>query len=264
MEDSIKVASDILKQADAGVKIAPRAISRSLLLSEDTFATVLLLLVMDTYPEANEEGYAVVLQWHPETLKMQIEDDFNLKLPKLSLDKLMAAITVLTTNMFYKSTRKFIEICNVFSGDEMNPQYFEPADAGEVLWGITEASIIYPPNDDKEDTEYSHEVLGYIKEVLKEEGIVRPPDILRLGIDTSAMNRIDENFADDPEMYGAIWKTQQANSDNLVQMVKSNLGEMAQQLKLLTLRHGSTESVVKKIVQIAGSLPEPKEEVVNF
>jgi hypothetical protein len=245
-----EAASKLLSRAanPGSPQLAPRAASRALLLSEDSYATVLLLLVLDTYGRD-------ALQWHPDTLRMALESDFGLELPKESLDKIMAGITILTTNYFYKDVRRFIELCNVLSGDDFQPDEVEPADASEVLWGIVEATLIYPPNEDPQDTQYSPEITAYIGEVLKRDGIALPPDVLRLGGNTGAAEQVAADFADDPDMFAAMWEVQQAKRGELVELLQGNLREMAVQLRLLPLENGSTEELLQQMQQVIGKLP---------
>lgn len=249
-----KTASEILTIA-ASRDVAPRAVHRALLLSEETYASVLLLLVLDSYgPEA--------LEWHPETIRRQVEEDFSLRLPKATLDKIMAAVTILTTNYFFKSVSRFIELCNILSGDDFQPDEFDPADATEILWGVTEAVLIYPVNDDPEDTEFSPEVRAYIGETLKAEGIASPPDVLRLGTRADATAHINMNFSDDPEMFQAVWEVQRSKRDDLVTLVKTNLQALAEQLQLLRLNNGSIgNDLLKQIRKVSGYLPSGDEAV---
>jgi hypothetical protein len=257
-------ASHLIKHAAAisdglhAAKLNPKAAARALLLSEDTYATILLMLVLDHY------GYAVLGKidddtwedpWHPETIRMELEQDFSLALPKITLDKIMAAITLITTNFFFKDVRKFIDLCNILSGDDFSPDTFDPADAAEIMWGVSEALLIYPANNDPEDTEFSPEVCGYIEEVLKNEGIASAPDVLRLGSGADASDQVRDTFADDPEMFSAIWQTQQARSGELQQMVKDNLSEMILQLKVLPMTNGSKEGLLQSIQNVVGYLP---------
>lgn len=232
--------------------------TRALLLAEETYAFVLLCLVLDAYPPAGtddpeDQG---VLGWSPQNIRMQLEKDFALKLPQITLDKIMAAIEVLTSNRFYKDVRTFLDVCNIFAGDEFDPTTFNPADPGEVLWGVTEACVIYPPNQDPEDTEFSEEVRGYIGETLQTEGITDPPDVLRLGLRSDVANRIRSEYADDPEMYAAIWQEQQGKQSELADMLRRNLAEMAMQLQLLHLEHGKTEAVLAQLAKLSQTLPK--------
>src|SRR4051812_19317451 len=83
---------------------------RQLLRDPDTFATTLLVLFVDRYGME-------AMEWHPRAIAAQLADDFGVAVPAFTLDKLMAAITVLTTDYFYKNLSRFIDLCNVLSGD---------------------------------------------------------------------------------------------------------------------------------------------------
>lgn len=243
----------MLKQANSSLSkpLAPKAVQRALLLSEESFATPLLLMVMDQYgPEA--------LQWSPETIRMELEQDFHLKLPKATLDKIMAAISIVTTNTFYKDVTRFIELCNILSGDDFQPDEFEPADAEEMLIAITEALLLWPPDDDPEDTEFSPEIREYIRQVLGQQGILKPFDVLRLAFSGDESAKVDVEFADDPEMYSAIYETQQSKTDELKITYLENMSALTQQLQLLPLQQGTTENAViqlNSLIQRAGVAP---------
>jgi hypothetical protein len=197
-------------------------------------------MVMDHYgPEA--------MQWAPETIRMELEQDFHLKLPKATLDKIMAAICIVTTNVFYKDVTRFVELCNILSGDDFQPDEFEPADAEEMLIAITEALLLWPPNDDAEDTEFSPEIREYIRQVLGQQGILKPFDVLRLAFSGDESAKVDVEFADDPEMYSAIYETQQSKTDELKIVYLENMSALTQQLQLLPLQQGTTENVVRQL-----------------
>mgnify|MGYP003431562760 FL=1 len=115
--------------------------------------------------------------------------------------------------------------------------------------------MLYPADDDKEDTEFSPEIRGYIAEVLKTEGIASAPDVLRLGAESDASQHIQTNFSDDPEMFSAIWKVQKAKSSELTDMVKENFREMLIQLQVLPLNNGSKEGLLSQIQHVVGELP---------
>ncbi len=244
-----RLLKTLLKQANSQLsKPVPKLLQRTLLLSEDAFATPLFLLVMDRYG-------AEALQWTPETIRMELEDDFHCKLPSISLDKIMAAITIVTTNFFYKDVSRFISICNIFSGDDFNPTVFDPADPDEMLLGITESMLLWPPDEDKQDTEFSEEIREYIKQTLSVEGILQPFDVLRLAFPADQSINVDADYADDPEMYSAIYQAQQGKTDEMRGIYLDNISALSQQLSALSLQNGSTEPLVKHlqdIVQKAG------------
>jgi hypothetical protein len=240
-ETATRILQNFTKQSSSTLsKVAPKTIFRAMLLSEDTFTTPLFLLLMDRYgPDA--------LQWAPETIRLELENDFQLQLPKYTLDKLMAAISIVTTNYFYKDVTRFIELCNILAGDEFQPDEFEPADAGEILLAMTEALLLWPPDADSEDTEFSPEIQEYIRQVLDEEGILKPFDVLRLAFQDDRSAVVDAEYADDPEMFSAIYGMQQSKQNDLTAMLLENIGALTAQLRLLPLKSGQTEQVVEQL-----------------
>lgn len=241
-----RLLQNMVKQANSSAtyKVSPKAVVHALLLSEESFATTLLLLVADRYG-------LEVLQWAPETIRLELEADYQLRLPKITIDKIMAAITLVTTNFFYKDVSRFIELCNILAGDDFQPDEFEPADSEEILMAVIEAMLLWPPDDDPEDTEFSSEIREYMSQVLGEEGIVKPFDVLRLALDGDQSSFVDTEYADDPEMYSAIYASQQGKTDNMKASLMENINALIQQLKLLQLANGNTDQVISHLQQIA-------------
>lgn len=205
---------------------------QSLWAGEDTFATTLLLMFLDTY---GWEG----IEWAPPTIIMEIEDDFGVDLPRDSFDRLMAAIrlkTPQTADDFYTSLPDFIQICNVLSGDGAGEQW-DPADADECAWGITEAALLnHPPEGDA----FSPEILTYVREMVRREGILNPPDVLRLGRDEALHNdvlaKISTAYSDDPEGLESIWKTQDDRSKELHVWLKGRLRGLLEQIQAVPFK----------------------------
>lgn len=213
-------------------------------LSEQSYATTLLLCYIDTY---GSEG----LEWDPMTIRHEIEEDFGIKLPNKSFNKLMAAINIATTDQFYTSLPDFIDLCNVLSGDVLDPRWFDPADPGECAWGMTEAMFISPP-DREDDNPFSQDIVGYIAEAVKSHGIQNPPDILKIGLRDDAAQiaeNVAQTFSDDPEMYSAIWKVQQEKSEEIRSYVKQNLSSLVDQIGKLQLNNGNAADAVKKLAE---------------
>jgi len=207
-----------------------------------TFATTLLLMFVDAY---GTEGFT----WAEQTIRMEIEDDFEVKLPQANFDRLMAAVAILTTEDFYKSLPDFIQLCNILSGSPYDPRQWDPADATEVAWGITEAVLIEPPDEDEPFTE---EIRAYIGKVLDDEGIMEPPDILRLASRETAAdisNRIQADFTDDPTMFTAIYEFEAAKTDDINGSLLRALTSLASQLEALPLKDGNTEEVVQRMLR---------------
>ena len=237
-----KTANVLMRNAVSGTsRPNSNATLRAFLGSDETYATVLLLIVMDTYGQE-------ALEWSPATIRMQLEDDFSVPLPDGNLDKIMAAITIVTTNYFYQDPVRFVELCNILSGDDAEHDEFDPADVSEILWGISESFLLWPPEkeDDAYDTKFSAEIIEYIRQTLTEEGFLKAPDILGVsGLDETSFVR--DTWSDDPEMYQAIYELHQHKMQDMKFFLHSNFRDLHQQLKVLPMAEGNKEALMKRI-----------------
>lgn len=208
---------------------------------DGTYATSMLLLTVDTY---GTEAF----EWDFKTLKMEIEEDFDLVLPQVNFDRLMVAINLLTTDDFYKSLPDFIAWCNILEGDRYDPRVFDPADAEEIAWGITEALLIEPPDEDEPFTE---EIRAYIGAALDQEGIINPPDILRLALrdDPDLFSTVSGDFSDDPDMFGAIYQFENDKTTAINTYVKLRLKQLAEQIAQIPLDVGDAAGVVQRAIK---------------
>lgn len=210
---------------------------RSVLLDPKSFATTLLTAVWDRYgPDA--------ASWSPQTLRMELDQDFSMTMPKPNFDRLMAALALVTSDEFYHSLPTFIRLCNILSGDDFDPRVFDPADADEMAWGITEAMLICPA----ESTEaFSDDIRWYMGYVLDMEGVINAPDVLQLALREPGRQNIPTEYADDPEMFNAMWDSQNGRALEIKEIVKTNLQELLRQVTTLPLVHGDVEDLVQKI-----------------
>lgn len=215
----------------------------------DTFGTVLLVLCWDTWPPKKPGEQPEFLDWSPGTLRMEIDETFNVILPQETFDKLMACIMILTTDLFFTKIDRFNNLCNALAGHGMDAESFEPADSLECAWGITEALLLVPPDEDNEEP-FSDEVRHYIGALLKEEGYVTPPDILRVALEADFSAQVQYDFADDPDMFQGIYQNQQDKTKRVGEVIRHGLFAMLGQIKSLPLQHGETVEIEKRISQV--------------
>lgn len=203
----------------------------------DSYATVLLAILIDCY------GTEAV-GWDPSTIRLELQDDFQLQLPQVNFDKLMAAISVLTSDEFYQRLSRFIPICNVMSGSEYTPGLFDPADAYECAWGLTEAMLISPPESDEP---FADDIRRYIGKVLDEEGIKAAPDLLQIAIRDTSTGAIDySGMSSDPSLFQAEFQVQADRGQQIQQQIRENLQELFEQLASLPLKNGDTSGLAEK------------------
>jgi len=207
--------------------------------SPQTFASVLLTVFLDRF---GVEG----LQWDPATIALEIEDEFDVDLPQVSLDKLLVAINIVTSDTFYRSLPDFVMFCNVLSGDTYRPDMFDPADSSEVAWGITEGLLLSPPESDQ-DGPFSDEIRAYIGAVLDQEGIINAPDVLKIALRKANVSNAAAEFSDDPNMFNAVYDVEAGKSAEIDDIIRAKVQMLLGQLQALQLRNGATGAVVKTL-----------------
>lgn len=207
--------------------------------SKETRATVLLTMFLDRFGTE-------ALEWDPATIALEVEDEFDVDLPQLSLDRLIVAIQILTTDRFFKRLPDFIAFCNVLDGDPFQPDTFDPADAEEVAWGITEALLISPPEDDDPEP-FTDEIRAYIGSVLDSEGILNPPDILRIALRIVNVSPAMKDFSDDPTMFNAIYDVEAGKTEDINQAIRFRTELLTEQLAALNLKNGTTQHVAEML-----------------
>ena len=207
--------------------------------SRETFGSVLLTLFLDRF---GMEG----LEWDPATIALEIEEEFNVKLSQSSLDKLIVCIQILTTDRFFKNPPDFISFCNVLGDDTYRPDMWDPADAEEIAWGITEALMIEPP-DENDPEPFTDEIRGYIGAVLDSEGIINPPDILRIALRSNRVSKNITDFSDDPEMFNAVYDLEAGKTEDINNTLRMKTKLLAEQMAALNLKNGNTQNVVEML-----------------
>lgn len=232
---------------------------RRLLEDPDAFATVLFVLACDAFgPDClHDKDDPDRGPWHPATFRAELEHRFGVKLPQCNLDKLMAAVTVVTTDLFFKDASAFVTLANVLAGDEFDPGTWEKADAVECAWAITEALLLDPP-DHTDPEPFCDEVRYYIGAVLKDEGYVAPPDVLKIALGADQAVKAEFDFTDDPEMFQGIYAVQQGKAAEVEEVLREQLLALRAQLKSLPLADGDTAELEQRIGQML-KLNEPEE-----
>lgn len=216
----------------------PAKLVRDLLAGDDAYATTLLVLCVDEFfDERDDEGDFALFSWHPSTIRRELEDRHGCEIPQGTIDRLMAAITIKKDDSFFQDVTSFIPIANVLAGDTFDPTTFDPADSAECAWAVTEALLLHPPDSDEP---FSDDIRAYIGYVLKDEGYVTPPDVLRIAIGGDFSDQVRYDFTDDPAMFAGIYDIQRGKTEEIEGIVRDGLRELISQLRGLPLRHGST------------------------
>lgn len=143
------------------------------------------------YKDENASGFVLLsitlkkygsesLEYDPELLRIQIEKDYDIKLPDLNMDKLQAAMLVMTTDAFYEDWRAFETCCHLFHNELVDAEVVNPLDAEDIAVGLAEATLIKScVVDDDSELKFGDEVRAYAGHVFYDYGLSTPPFIFR-------------------------------------------------------------------------------------
>lgn len=160
-------------------------------LSPDSYGTTLLIAMFDTFG-------IECLKWEPETIEMELKKEFQIDIPEQNLDRLQAAMSVLTSNLFFVSLEAFNVTCNSLNFARVDGNTFIPADIEDIMWGITEVNLILGADANK--NEFSRDIQLYVGKVLESEGVLDPPSILQFADMRKLNKETQEQVADLPDL----------------------------------------------------------------
>lgn len=196
------------------------------------------------------------LTWAPRTLLLEIQDHFHTMPIQGNIDRIMAGVHLLTSNSFYVSLPDFNDLCIVLSGEHLQPGVFIPADAAACAWGITEASLLAPPDEGEQG--YTEDIKAFVGAVVTGEGIMVPPDMLRVAhFDKDITQKVKYDYSDDEEMFGGIYQAEQSKTEDINRFVQTRLRSLVEQLASLPLKQGNVEAIAEKMLR---ALPAPEED----
>lgn len=199
--------------------------------AEERLATTLLVSFIDTF------GHQPILgtddeRWAPQTLSLEIAQMAG-KLRPQNLDKLMAAVEVITTDSFTTSLPDFIRLCNLFA-DSPTDGTFDPAEPHEIAWALVETGVLLggdaPP-------QFSPEIQGYVANALKDMGMTTTPAVFSSIVanpQTAWHNA--EALTDDPEMFAAAQGVEEGRVAEVDNFVMERFQRLLTEIDALNLR----------------------------
>lgn len=138
---------------------------KQILEDEKAPATILLSTAINGF---GEECFT----WEPMVLKLELEEKYDCKINDLQSDKLQAAITVLTTDMYETEVTVFETFNHLFNNQHASLDEFNPLEPEELIAGMTEAYLIRG-----ERLEFSPEVRVYAGQIFHDYGMHGPPTL---------------------------------------------------------------------------------------
>jgi hypothetical protein len=195
------------------------------LANPDSFGMTILVAAAHVIPLQD------LLAMSLDTVVLELKEQINVDLTDtLQLAKLQACTAILSDpGVFYEDVVGFIDICNVLSGSDIDPDVFDPADPLEMAWAVTEAKILDPP-DPSEPSPWSDDVRTYVGTALIEFGHVKPPQ----GLEFAA---IPENvnpalaLADQPDLVAAAVGKQDSLGREIEAILQERMKMLAMQLE---------------------------------
>ena len=205
---------------------------KAMLEDRETFGTVLLAILLDSYGTN-------MFEWEPESLTQQIWDDFNAKMPPINRDKVWSLIVAMTSNQFYLNIEVFKATCDALSNEDPDFSTFNPSDPEELAWGVTEVLLNDPPDEKLGNTEFSHEIEYYVGLILKENGVLQPPVQLSFAQygQENPVTALETVFADDPVLFQAAHENQLRLKAAVEEYVQLRLQALITQLNSAPLRN---------------------------
>ena len=94
---------------------------------------------------------------------------------------------------------------------------------------------------------FCDDVRNYLTAVLQDEGFVTPPDVLKIALNADFAEQVQLAYADDPDMFAAIWQTQQSKTKELNDTIQENLQERVTQIAALPLTSGNVEQLLARL-----------------
>lgn len=134
---------------------------------EDEKAPAIALLAIAVKKYGNE-----CFAWEPPVLKAELQEDFDCVMDDLQSDKLQAAITILTTEVYEDSVPVFETLNYLLNHKPDNLDELNPLEAEELVCGLTEAYMIRG-----EEFDFSPEVRVYSGQIFYDYGFHKPPQL---------------------------------------------------------------------------------------
>lgn len=217
-------------------------VAKDLFVSPNAYATPMFAWMLNKYG-------VEVIQWDPATVQLQLKDDLGVDVPGYNLDKIHAACTLLGTNLFHVSLETFNNICLAFTRGVVSGQYMIPANAFDILWGVTEAKIL--EGADMEVEGFGHNIALYAGLVLDQAGLYEPIKMLGWAeYGSGRKEAVYSAIADNPDDYELYQSRQQDMRDALNEDIQKKMVELFTQIRDLQIPGSNAkylEAVLGKI-----------------
>ena len=207
--------------------------------SEAVPGSVLLTLCLDRFGTE-------LFDWQPETLSSEIESEFGVTAPQVSLDKLHALIISINTDQFYNSPSFFSAACSVLGGSqEHNFDFMQPPTCLGAFLTITEVFLNDPPTE-KPEKLFTPDVRRYMGCILANDGFTKGFGVLSIAsFDKDVFKHIEDKLS----------SSEQANASNeIANYTKQWIRKLILLMDSLPLKHRDMKSWLEFKDRVAKTL----------
>lgn len=193
---------------------------------KETYATVLLGILLQVYG-------AECLDWDPMVIESQVKQDFDVDMPDVVYDQLLALVNVMTTDTVYTSVQVFDHtiscLCRTSSHDQDAPS------PHELAWSCFEMMINDPDPYEQGDQvqPFCHDIQLYCGVVLVDAGIKKKPTTLKFA---KMRGWTPADLSEDPEMSNAATVSETDLAAEVDRFVEEQAGVMIQHLSEVGLQ----------------------------
>lgn len=190
----------------------------------ETYATVLLGIMLTVYG-------AECLNWDPVTVQAEVKQDFEVDMPSVVFDQLMALINALSTDAVYTSVDVFDQTINAFCRNGLNDADMPSVE--ELAWSVFELTMNDPdPYEKVSEWPFSRDIATYCGVVLADAGINRPPATLAFAdMPSWAPNDLSE----DPALFAGAWHKEVTQAQDIDLFVRKHFEQLTEHLSEIGL-----------------------------
>lgn len=196
----------------------------------NAYATTLLVSLLDKH--GNE-----ALTWSPQTIEMELQSDHGVDISDNALERLVALITAVTTDVFHNDVSAFARICTSLSGDPADFYTVDSVDPEAMAWAVMEVAMLVG------NQTYSSDVKRFIGVCLEDHGLLQPPKILTMAdYRPGVLAAAESSAAQDAEGYTAWFTRNRDDAKAVDDWLAGRVRELFRQLNALPLQHRDPES----------------------
>lgn len=170
--------------------------------------------------------------YEPQILRDLFQQRFGIqKLPQRAFDKLNCGYTLIGTDLYTRSIQVFLTCNGVMANKYLDQNQITYNSLKDVAWGVWQyCNLLGQMQNGKPTQQFSPDIILYIRQVAKTNGIVRFPSWLQFA---QPKETYPQELMADPANFQAYMQRQQAQIDQLTRFVTHKQQQMVQQLQML-------------------------------